>query len=75
MYHIKITLQGHTRLHVNHTQQRKTTHNNAKPHGTMPNHAKPSQTTHNYYWEHIESFLTRIKKNTLKKCSGKEERR
>ena len=56
MYHIKITLQGHTRLHVNHTQQRKTTHNNAKPHGTMPNHAKPSQTTHNYYWEHIESF-------------------
>ena len=69
MYHIKITLQGHTRFHVNHiyhskprAKPRETTRNQAKPckttrnHGTMPNHAKPSQTTHNYYWEHIEPF-------------------
>ena len=47
----------------NHTQQRK----------TMPNHAKPSQTTHNYYWEHIESFLTRIKKIPSKNVLGKKK--
>ena len=35
VYHIKITLQGHTRLHVNHT-------NHSKP------RAKPRETTRNY---------------------------
>ena len=38
----------------------------------MPNHAKPSQTTHNYYWEHIESFKTIFQKN-LKKTSREED--
>ena len=33
----------------------------------MPNNAKPSQTTHNYYWEHIESFKTIFKKTSKKR--------
>ena len=41
--------------------------NHTKPHGTMPNHAKPSQTTHNYYWEHIESFQTIFQKTSKKR--------
>ena len=45
MYHIKITLHGHTRLHVNHTNHSKPL---AKPRKTTPNYAKPRQTTRNY---------------------------
>ena len=45
VYHIKITLQGHTRLHVNHTNHSKPL---AKPRETTRNYAKLREATPNY---------------------------
>ena len=39
----------------------------------MQNHAKPSQTTHNYYWEHIESFKLDFKKSFREERRKKED--